>query len=120
MLRFTKPMRMAVGCTAAAAFGIVATPAFAALSLADVDWNSYLDWNAFTDWHSWLLVGSLALFIVGLLLKAERPALSADLENGAKGERYTRRIRAMPVEFATGASRSMFFSKDRKHAIEKR
>ena len=97
MLRLRTPMLRAVGCVAGSAWGLMSSPAFAALSLTDVDWRSYLALNSLNDWHSWLLVGSVALLIVALMLKAARQTNSAELEHRATSDRYTRRIGTMPI-----------------------
>ena len=97
MLDMTKPMRIAAVYAAPTTCGLVSSPVFAALSLSDVDWNSFLQFNSVDAWRSWLLVGSIALLIVGLMFKAIRPDDSAEPRNRVAGDRYTRRIGTMPI-----------------------
>ena len=95
MLHLTKPIT--VGCIASLMYGLVATPAMAAFSLSDIDWSSYLRGYSFINGHAWLLVGSIALLVIGLMLKATRPEDSADPNIPLTGDRYTRRIGTMPI-----------------------
>ena len=95
MLRPT-PLRMAVSSIAGSIYGLLPNPAFA-MSLTDVDWKSYLAWHSFTDWHSWLLVGSVAVLIVALMLRAVKPVNADGQPIQLEGDRYTRRIGTMPI-----------------------
>ena len=89
-----KPVRVG-SCVAGSPCGLMTTPAFAALP--DLDWNSYFDWNS-SGWPSWLLMGAIAVLVVGLVLKASRPANSANpVSRETRAGGYTRRIGTMPI-----------------------
>ena len=97
MLRTSKLLRAAV-TVVGAGWGVISTPAAAAMSLSDIDWRSYLQLSAYTDWHALLLVGSIGLLVGALMVKAVRMNKSErEVEAIDTGDRYTRRIGTMPI-----------------------
>ncbi len=78
---------------------VVAGPAVAASSLGGIDWDSYFNWNAYADytnWYSLVLMGSIALLVLALLVRAVKSAKSP--EESVRVPTAKDRIGTMPIE----------------------
>jgi len=77
----------------------MAGPALAASSPGGIDWNSYFNWHAYADytnWYSLVLIGSIALLVLAVLLRAIESAKSPG--EFVRGPTAKDRIGTMPIE----------------------